>query len=138
VGPRSGLDDVEKRKFLHLPGLELRPFGCQARSQSLYRLRCPHSPILRNASINHKSVICIPWILLEDTQYRQTYVSYCLFIYGMLNYCQELRMLRQIVVVLINDELERMWKEGTVVWFKELHRLSSGGSDERNESFSRR
>jgi hypothetical protein len=25
VGPRAGLDDVEKRKFLTLPGLELHP-----------------------------------------------------------------------------------------------------------------
>jgi hypothetical protein len=25
VGPRAGLDDVEKRKFLYLPGLELQP-----------------------------------------------------------------------------------------------------------------
>jgi hypothetical protein len=25
VDPRAGLDDVEKRKFLTLPGLELRP-----------------------------------------------------------------------------------------------------------------
>jgi hypothetical protein len=39
VDPRAGLDDVEKRKFLTLPGLELRPLGRQARSQSLYRLR---------------------------------------------------------------------------------------------------
>jgi hypothetical protein len=39
VGPRAGLDDVEKRKFLTLPGLELRPLGRPARSQSLYRLR---------------------------------------------------------------------------------------------------
>jgi hypothetical protein len=41
VGPRAGLDDVEKRKFLTLPGLELRPLGRPARSQSLYRLRYP-------------------------------------------------------------------------------------------------
>jgi hypothetical protein len=27
VGPRAGLDDVEMRKFLTLPGLELRPLG---------------------------------------------------------------------------------------------------------------
>jgi hypothetical protein len=27
VGPRAGLDDIEKRKFLTLPGLELRPLG---------------------------------------------------------------------------------------------------------------
>jgi hypothetical protein len=37
VGPRTGLDDVERRKFLNLPGLEPRPFGRPARSQSLYR-----------------------------------------------------------------------------------------------------
>jgi hypothetical protein len=43
VGPRAGLDDVEKRKFLNLPGLELRPFGRPARSQSPYRLRYPGS-----------------------------------------------------------------------------------------------
>jgi hypothetical protein len=40
VGPRTGLDDVEKRKFLPLPGLELRPLG---RSQQLYRLSYPGS-----------------------------------------------------------------------------------------------
>jgi hypothetical protein len=40
VGPRSGLNDVEKRKFLTLPRLELRPLGRPARSQLLYRLRC--------------------------------------------------------------------------------------------------
>jgi hypothetical protein len=28
VDPRAGLDDVEKRKFLTLPALELRPLGC--------------------------------------------------------------------------------------------------------------
>jgi hypothetical protein len=27
VDPRAGLDDVEKRKFLTLPGLELRPLS---------------------------------------------------------------------------------------------------------------
>jgi hypothetical protein len=41
VGPRAGLDDVENRKFLTLPGLELRLLGRPARSQSLYRLRYP-------------------------------------------------------------------------------------------------
>jgi hypothetical protein len=33
VGPRAGLDDVENRKFLTLPGLELRLLGRPARSQ---------------------------------------------------------------------------------------------------------
>jgi hypothetical protein len=35
----AGLDVMEKRKFLILLGLELRPFGRPARSQSLYGLR---------------------------------------------------------------------------------------------------
>jgi hypothetical protein len=41
MDPRAGLEDMEKRKFLNLPGLELRPLGRPARSQSLYRLCCP-------------------------------------------------------------------------------------------------
>jgi hypothetical protein len=41
--PRAGLDDVEKRKFLTLPGFELRTLGHPARNQSLYRLRYPGS-----------------------------------------------------------------------------------------------
>jgi hypothetical protein len=38
VDPRAGLGDLEKRKFFTLPGLELRPLGRPARSQSLYQL----------------------------------------------------------------------------------------------------
>jgi hypothetical protein len=36
VCPRTGLDDVDKLKFLNLLGLEIRPGGLPARSQSLY------------------------------------------------------------------------------------------------------
>jgi hypothetical protein len=43
VGPRAGVDDVEKRKFLTVPGLELRTLGHPACNQSLYRLRYPGS-----------------------------------------------------------------------------------------------
>jgi hypothetical protein len=46
VNPRAGLDDMDKIKFLTLEGLELRSLGRPARSQSLYRLRYPASPIL--------------------------------------------------------------------------------------------
>jgi hypothetical protein len=42
-GPIAGLDDVKKRQFLTLPGLELRPLGRPARSQSPYRLSYPGS-----------------------------------------------------------------------------------------------
>jgi hypothetical protein len=45
MDPRAGLDDLEKTKFLTLPGLELRPLGRPARSQSLYRLRYPGSRV---------------------------------------------------------------------------------------------
>jgi hypothetical protein len=49
VDPRAGVGDVEKRKFLTLPGLELRPLGRPARSQSLYRLRYPVSKVIYNS-----------------------------------------------------------------------------------------
>jgi hypothetical protein len=47
VGLRAGLDDVEKRKFLILPGLELRPI-----SWALYRLRYPGSRYLGGPKYN--------------------------------------------------------------------------------------
>jgi hypothetical protein len=41
VGPRTVLEDLERRKILPLPRLELRHLGRRVRSQSLYRLRYP-------------------------------------------------------------------------------------------------
>jgi hypothetical protein len=41
VSPRAGLDDLEKKKFLTLPGLEPWPLGRPALSQPLYWLRYP-------------------------------------------------------------------------------------------------
>jgi hypothetical protein len=46
VDPRASLDDMEKWKFLTQPGLELRPVGRPAHSQSLYRLYYPGSIII--------------------------------------------------------------------------------------------
>jgi hypothetical protein len=43
VDPRASLDNVKKRKFLTLLGLELRSLDCPAHSQSLYRLHYPSS-----------------------------------------------------------------------------------------------
>jgi hypothetical protein len=43
VDLRAGLDDLEKRKFFTLQGLELRPLGLSARSEKLHRLRYPGS-----------------------------------------------------------------------------------------------
>jgi hypothetical protein len=61
VGPRTGLDDGEKRKFLTPPELELRPLCRSARSQSLYRLSYPGS---RNDSNKYK-IILIKMLIRE-------------------------------------------------------------------------
>jgi hypothetical protein len=50
VDPIVDLDDVEKRKFLTLPGLELRPLSRPARSQFLYRLRYPGTQEIKKES----------------------------------------------------------------------------------------
>jgi hypothetical protein len=52
VGPRTHLDDLEKRKISSLPGLELGPLGCPACSQSLYRLHYPSSYRIRQHQFN--------------------------------------------------------------------------------------
>jgi hypothetical protein len=41
VGHRTGLDNLEKRKFFTISGLELLPLYLPARSQSLYPLSYP-------------------------------------------------------------------------------------------------
>jgi hypothetical protein len=46
VSLRSDLDDLEKRKFLALPRLELRPFHLPAHSQLVYWLYYPISSLL--------------------------------------------------------------------------------------------
>jgi hypothetical protein len=46
VGPRAGLDDMEKWKFFPPPGLELQTLGRPAHSQLLYRLHYPGSLII--------------------------------------------------------------------------------------------
>jgi hypothetical protein len=56
VDHRAGLDDVEKRKLLTLPGLKLRPLSRPARSQALYRLRYPGSSVRPVATINYISI----------------------------------------------------------------------------------
>jgi hypothetical protein len=59
IDPRTGLDDLEKRKFLILPGLELRPLGRPARSQSLYRLRYHGSLKTGRWIMSRKSIILL-------------------------------------------------------------------------------
>jgi hypothetical protein len=54
VGPRTGLDDTEKRKILPLPKLEFRPLSRPACGQSLHRLRyLPNRPTDRIDFCSH-------------------------------------------------------------------------------------
>jgi hypothetical protein len=64
VGPRTGLDDVEKRKFTTLPGLELRPLSRPASSQSLYRLRYSGSNIDITLVLQYHKLL-LKWRLLN-------------------------------------------------------------------------
>lgn len=47
MGPRAGLDDVEKRKLWALPGLELRPLRRAARTSRYTACALP-TPIVNN------------------------------------------------------------------------------------------
>jgi hypothetical protein len=53
VGLRAGLDDVEKRKFLTLPGLELRPLGRPARRYTDCAVPAPTEVV---ACVNNKGM----------------------------------------------------------------------------------
>jgi hypothetical protein len=52
VDLRAALDDIKKRKFSTLLGLELRSLSRLARSQSLYRLRYPSCSTVDRVSLN--------------------------------------------------------------------------------------
>jgi hypothetical protein len=63
MDPRAGLEDVERRQFLTLPGLELRPLGRPARSQSLYRLRYTGSTCFNTKTLHpaHRVDLCVSY-----------------------------------------------------------------------------
>jgi hypothetical protein len=57
VGPRTGLDDVEKRNFMTLPGHTLQPLGRSAHSHLQYQLKyCTTGTIsnFRNRDLENK------------------------------------------------------------------------------------
>jgi hypothetical protein len=71
VGPRTGLEHVEKRKFLTLPGLELRSLRRPARSYLLYVFAVPDTAgNWMNAGIG----CCITRMPIRETVFR-LYVS---------------------------------------------------------------
>jgi hypothetical protein len=76
LGPMAGLEDVEKRIFLTLQGLDLRPLARPARSQSLYRLRYPGSSESKIPPINVTKWRCATsfklWPLYLDRKAHST------------------------------------------------------------------
>jgi hypothetical protein len=68
VGPRTGLDDLERRKILILRGLEPRPLVRPLHSQLLYQLHYPSS------SRNIQCSFC-RLIKTSRASYRQTLIS---------------------------------------------------------------
>jgi hypothetical protein len=87
VGPKTGLDDVEKRKILPLPGPELRHLSRPARSQSLYRLRYPGSYGLRGGL----------YLFFLVVYFTMLYLGYVAFNGGMIDEFEE-KIVRQVVV----------------------------------------
>jgi hypothetical protein len=70
VDPRAGLNDVEKRIFLTLPGLELRPLGHPACSQLLLTGRS----MISSVSLK-KNVIQHGQENLQDSAYTRSFAQ---------------------------------------------------------------
>jgi hypothetical protein len=68
----GGLDDMEKRKFVLLPELEIRPVSRPARSQSLYRLRYPGSCLLCGNVVSCNLSFCNTGLRIAIRTLRQT------------------------------------------------------------------
>jgi hypothetical protein len=68
MGPRTGLDDEEKRKFFTLPGIKLRLLGRPACSQSTLS-RLPFSMHRRKDNINCECYehVKLLWICSEES-----------------------------------------------------------------------
>jgi truncated hemoglobin YjbI len=78
VCPRAGLDDMEKWKFLPLPGLELRPLGRPASSQSLHRLRTEPPPKKEERHTRHEQLqdTHLAWIVMIHTPCVKSYKTH--------------------------------------------------------------
>jgi hypothetical protein len=65
MGSRVGMDDVERRQFLTLSGLELQSLCRPARSQSLYRLRYCAPSFVSETTANEIKAFCDGKVLQE-------------------------------------------------------------------------
>jgi hypothetical protein len=87
MDPRAGLYDMEKWKFLTLPGLELRCLGRPASSQSLYRVRYPGS---------HSSFVVMEYV------FSTCFMAYCTD-YSSKIISSEQNIWRSLVVTLMSN-----------------------------------
>jgi hypothetical protein len=71
VGPRAGLDDVEKRKFLTLSGLELRPSAVQPVASRYTDCPIPAPLIKIVLKINIKEQIVVQNVSIKYKRLRK-------------------------------------------------------------------
>jgi hypothetical protein len=118
---------MEKRKFLPSPGLELRPLGRPARSQSVdytYIYLCPKY-------FYQKDERALPGNLSEASHYIRYDLSFLCLSDGLgdVVYLATLSVTR-----LVNNEMERMWEQAFVASFALLSELFAGRTGHDNHS----
>jgi hypothetical protein len=74
VNSRAGLDNVEKRKFFTLPGLELRPLGRPARIHTDYAIQAPLRSPCRTVKCEEDATFLQP-LLSRVPQVRAVYTE---------------------------------------------------------------
>jgi hypothetical protein len=88
VGPRAGLDAVEKRKFLSPSGFELRALGRAPLNQSLYRLHYAGIPwwLIRD---NNSVLVLLRRVFVGDVEVSNVpAASICSFkVYRLMSFC---------------------------------------------------
>jgi hypothetical protein len=82
VGPRTGLNYVEKRNILTLLRFEVRPLGRPARSQSLCRLCSPGFQPMHDARQKQKSGLWIVMSRENDRELLSLSLWFSLCLYG--------------------------------------------------------
>jgi hypothetical protein len=77
MSPRTGLDDMERRKILPLPGLKLRPLGCPVCSVTiLTALSWLPTDDLLAIIYTYIWVVCVPVCNLSFLFQKEEYEAY--------------------------------------------------------------
>jgi hypothetical protein len=96
--PRAGPNDMEKRKFLALPGLELRSLGRPVHNQSLYRLRYPGSSVIHKLLNNLRRKLTLwTWIIFSHQWLYSLLLGPGLFFSFVIFFTQTVGLLRRVI-----------------------------------------